>query len=489
MAASPFYDPVKRDDVPGSPGTTWEREPIVVKKTIENPFSEVDLSKEMPLSLLLDMALYNNPLTRVSWNAARASAYAWRASLSPYYPSVNYIGSLNAQTNKGSTYATSGQGIVSAGTPASASAQTNSTNLSNELGLTYLLLDFGGRKAAADFGREVLKASNWQHNFTMQQVMLSVLNAYTSYIGNIALVAAFQQDLKDAETALNAAQVMRRAGLATLTDVLLAQSNVEQIKTSLAQAKGAEKTSLGDLLINVGLPPDANISIENLPQKLPVVEIAGDISSLLELAKEKRPDLGVAIALIKQQEAQLALSYSNSMPNLTANATWEQIRFISPKKPSGYNETAFLELNIPIFEGYFYMNQQRQLRAQVEEALANLDAQVATVSTEVVTNYYAFTSAEAALPSSEAAVAYSERAYRGYVVQYKTGTSSILDVLNALTSLSNARSQLIVIRTQWAASLANLAFSVGVLEDSSGHWREAPPKSLTEIPLRDNHAS
>ena len=47
------------------------------------------------------------------------------------------------------------------------------------------------------------------------------------------------------------------------------------------------------------------------------------------------------------------------------------------------------------------MNQQRQLRAQIEEALANLDVQLATVSTQVVTNYYAFTSAEAALPSAK----------------------------------------------------------------------------------------
>ena len=43
---------------------------------------------------------------------------------------------------------------------------------------------------------------------------------------------------------------------------------------------------------------------------------------------------------------------------------------------------------------------------------------------------------------AEAAVEYSQRAFRGFVVQYKTGTASILDVLTALTALSNARAQL-----------------------------------------------
>lgn len=484
----PFYDPVETGDVPTSPGSVWDKKPIVVKKTAENPFTVSDLSGTMPLSRLLDIALYNNPSTRVSWNAARASAYAYRESLSTYYPTLDYIGSLNAQTQKGSAFATAGSNIITTTTPApGAPTQTHSTIQSNDLSLSYLLLDFGGRSATAELALQTLYASNWQHDYTMQQVMLSVLTAYTSFLGNKGLVAAYEQDLKDAQVALDAAKVMRSAGLATLSDVLLAQSNLEQTRTSLLQAQGSEKTAFAEILIGVGLPPDSNISFEDLPQKLPVIEISGNISSLLELAKQRRPDLGIAIAAIKQQEAQLAISYSNSMPTLTGNANWNQIRFISPRKPSGYNEVAFLQLEFPIFQGFYYMNQQRQLRAQVEEALANLDVQVAAVETEVVTNYYAFTSAEAALPSAEAAVEYSQRAFRGFVIQYKTGTASILDVLTALTALSNARSQLVLIRTQWAASLANLAFSVGVLEETSGEWKKDPPKQLYQLPIRDDN--
>jgi outer membrane protein TolC len=489
-ACEPLYDPVVRQDVPTSPGSTWEKKSIVVKETAERPFTPADLSGTMPLSRLLDIALYNNPLTRVSWNAARASAYAYRVSLSPYYPTIAYSGSLNAQRNMGSSFATSGQGIVantSTTTPTPVKPVTTDIVYAlNNFSLNYLVLDFGGRDATAELALQTLYASNWQHNFTMQQVMLSVLTSYTSYIGNRALVAAFEQDLKDSEVALKATKVMRSAGLATLTDELLAQSNLETTRTNLIQAQGAEKTSFAEILINIGLPPDADITADDLPQELPVVEISGNITALLELAKKKRPDLGIAIAAIKQQEAQLAISYSSSMPILTATGDWNQIRFVAPKKPAGYNEVAFIGLDFPIFQGYYYMNQQRQLRAQVEEALANLDVQVAAISTQVVTNYYSFKSAEAALPSAQAAVEYSARAFRGYVIQYKTGTASILDMLNALTLLSNARSQLVVVRTQWAVSLANLAFSVGILEDNSGTWRKAPPKELSQLPIEDN---
>ncbi len=236
----------------------------------------------------------------------------------------------------------------------------------------------------------------------------------------------------------------------------------------------------------MGLPADSDITMEELPQELPVMEISGDISSLLELAKEQRPDLGVAIAAIREQEAELAVAYSAGMPTLSAYMDWNQIQFISPRQPPGYTEVAALELSFPLFQGFYYMNTQRQLRAQIEEALANLDVQVAAVSTQVVTAYYSFTSAVAALPSAAAAVESSRRAFRGYVVQYKVGTASILDVLTALTMLSTARSQEVVTRTQWASSLANLAFSVGALDENGGQWEKAPPKELSELPITDD---
>src|ERR1700722_8388535 len=90
-SCSPFYDPVASEDVPTAPGVAWDKKSIRVKKTAELPFSALDLSGTMSLTRLLDIALYNNPSTRMSWNAARASAYAYQVSLSSYYPSLDYV--------------------------------------------------------------------------------------------------------------------------------------------------------------------------------------------------------------------------------------------------------------------------------------------------------------------------------------------------------------------------------------------------------------
>jgi outer membrane protein len=504
------YDPSKEGDAPGSPGSE-KYQPFKYRETFVEPFTEEDLSGTMPLSKLLDIALYNNPTTRSSWHAARAAAYAYHVSWSAYYPAVTLIGDIatertNGPTDINNTQSTNGNVVTNAAmTPlaltgpsaaassaASSSTSTTSTGAAtvstvfNEITGSYLLLDFGGRNAQTELAFQMLEQANWQHNLAMQQVMLAVLNSYTSYIGNRALVAASEQDLEDAKVALESTKVQRLAGLATLTDVLTAQSSVEQMQFNLEQARGAEKTALATLLITLGLSPDKEISVQDLPEKLPVIEISHNVSALIEMAKEHRPDIGAAIAQVKQQRAQLVISYSSGMPVFTLNATTNQLYFLHPKIPETYNNSVSLNWSTPLFQGFYYLNQRRQIKEQIQEALANVDATVAQVVTAVMTDYYAFTTAEASLPSSEALVESSKRAYHGILSQYKVGVASVVDVTTALTTLSNARAQLVMTRTQWAASLANLAFSVGVLEDTSGSWESAPPSRLYKLQYQDN---
>ncbi len=483
------YDPSITGDAPSSPGTEphhW----FSYLDPAEVPYSEEDLSKTMSLSKLLEIALYNNPSTRASWHAARSAAFGFRASLSEYYPSLALTGSLQTQISNGATSISGAGGAIFGGGGSSSSTSGTTTTTSptvtvntvfNELILYYLLLDFGGRDAQAMLAYQVLVQADWQHNLVMQEVILSVLTAYTTYIGNKALVIASEQNLKDAEVALRATVVQRNAGLATLTDILSAQSTYEQMRLNLEQAKGGEKTYLAELLIALGLPACTCLNVEDLPDKLPVIEIDSDVCKLIELAKEKKPDIGAAIAIVKQLQAEKTISFSAGMPIVSLNGNASRVNFLKPHRPSIFNDSVSLQWDSPIFSGFFYVNQQKQYQAQIDEALANLDVTVAQVVSGVVTNYYAFITAQASLPSSVALLESSQRAYSGLLSQYRVGTSSIVDVLSFLTILSNARAQLISVKTQWAAALANLAFSVGVLEENSGTWMDGPPKNLYQL--------
>lgn len=479
-----FYDPIETNDISPARQYEWEGKAIILPKEVDCLFELPDLSSTMSVMDLLDIALVYNPSTEMSWQTARADAFAYRETFSNYYPTI-----IDQETL---TYTRGSAGSSTTSNPSAPSGfigrGKESKTLFSDLTASYLLLDFGGRCAEVRLAKETLIAADWQHNRNIQQVLINVLIAYTSYIGNKGLRVADEKDLEDAKVALLAAEKMHTAGLATLTDVYQAKATVAQRTLALEQAKGQEKTSLGQLLAALGLPANTKICVGDLPDKLPVVDICQDMDYLVELAKVTRPDIGAAIAAVKEQEANLAISFSQSMPNLTANGSMSRLRNLSHPSFDTFQYNAFLQLTTPIFNGFFYVNQHRQFKAAIKAALASLEVQLSQVALDVVTSYYAFTTAVAALPSSEEFFIYSERAFKGQLLQYKTGTSSILDVLTALTALSDARAQVVVTRTQWASSLANLAFAVGILDDKSADWQDAPTqvqKKIIDIDTKD----
>ena len=53
------------------------------------------------------------------------------------------------------------------------------------------------------------------------------------------------------------------------------------------------------------------------------------------------------------------------------------------------------------------------------------------------------------------------------MIKYKQGTNTIVDVVNAQSSLADARARQINALEQWYSSLANLAYSTGMLSPTS----------------------
>lgn len=459
-----YYNPSWDDAAPCNQAHPWERA-IGVEKAEDCCFPLSELSDQMPLTKLLDIALFNNPRTQRSWQAARAAAFGFRTSLSPYYPTISFVETLEVEDNTVGAFNRANITTTTSGVSAGTTSSTVAT-LTSELIFSYLLFDFGGRASQMELAAGVLFAANWQHNLDIQQVLLTVLNAYTSYLGNLGLLEANRKNVSDAQQVLKATKAMFNAGLVTKTDVLQAQSNKSKKELALIQADAAENTALGQLAVALGLPPQTRFSVENLPENLPTIDVAGNIEELFEFAKKHRPDLGIALAVIKQQEAQLGIAYSASMPQMSAFGSLNYTHFIHTPRLDGYDNILGLQINAPIFQGFYFVNQQKQIKAQIAEAVAALEVQVSQVALDIIANYYALKAATEEIPTTLDFFYFSEEAYRSLTAQYKIGTASILDLLNAQTNLSDARASVVLARTNWATARANLAFSIGILNDT-----------------------
>lgn len=395
---------------------------------------------------LINIALLNNPKTGIAWANTLAASYIWRASQSTLYPRVDgTVTYTHIDQTRTGLLPEEYEIIV------------------KEITASYLLLDFGGRSASIESTRQALIEADWIQNRVYQDVIIEVLRAYYQVLSSQALLEARTEDLKDSQANLDAAESLYKAGVKNRLDFLLAKSNFIDAQIRLTEITGLLQIDLGRLATAIGLPADTKLSVIPLPQELPINQVAANLDNLISTAKEYRPDFAATYAEFLKRNADLAVAQSDGMPTIVADARMIHTGYPHFSTFNTHLYTSSLVLNVPVFAGFFYLNQQRAASARVYEAWEIYQNKELDIQFEVLSNYYAHITAQTALKYTEELLQYSTESYNAALVNYKEGINSILDLLQSQNDLANARAQLIQARTVWITSLANLAYSTGTI--------------------------
>ena len=462
-------DPTDYGETPNYPGQQWE--PVYSNWYCEGritapPAKTLEITENSDIASLLDVALRNHPLTRQAWAQARASAFQVGVVESTNYPSVSGLanwqyddinlnsGDIPDSPPPGATAVASG----AAGTPL---GRIQSTFW--QISASYLLFDFGGRKAAIESAKQALYAVNWSQNRTIQQVIINVIQGYYQYVSSKEQVIAVESDLKNAVSGLDSAEHLFNAGVGKYLDVLQAKANVENVSLNLIVAKGQVEIYLAQLATALGLPASTKIDTSVLPEKFPLEEMTLSIDELMIMAKRYRPDLASAWATKLQKQQDIKVQVSNSMPNITTSVTLQKTKFLRGANLVSHDYNATVQLNFPIFQGFYHINAIRKAKEDYRAAKANYDNLESFALLDVVTSYTNFFTAKEALINSEESLKFAQEARDVAYGSYGAGTSSFLDLLAADSALALAKSRNINARTGLAIALFNIGFSTGVL--------------------------
>jgi outer membrane protein len=421
-------------------------------------------AKKLTLADLVDVALRINPSTQSSWEQARASAAEWASSRGAYYPTLS---------GDASGYALGGD---------SSSAYYGTVSL----GLNYLLFDFGGRAATVESARQALMAANWNHNQSIQDILRNVPQAYYTYLGNRAQVRASESDLEEALTSLKSTEQRKKAGVSTIADVLQARSRVDQVRLDLVSNKGAVKISRGNLATAVGWPANADFDVAEGPETLPLNAIAENTQTLISLALRDRPDLAAARAAVQQNQAELKKAESNLWPKLvaTGNVGWSGIDASNLFEDggsigdSGVSYYGGLSLQIPIFEGFSLRNNIRAAEASLKASRADLRKKEESVISDVWSAFYNMQTASQQVDSSETLLMSSKESFRVSLARYRAGVAEIVELLNAQSTLTSARTQRVQAQTDLFISYAELLHAIGA---------ELPAEGLNKMSMSQTH--
>lgn len=426
-------------------------------------------SSELSLAELLDIALQNNPSTKQTWALARASAAQYGQSLSSFYPNIQ-LSSFYFRQKAG--FPNTGVPTAAAGQPTTISAPGGAPNTVTEsyfteagpdILLSYTLFDFGQKSAASVAARESLYYADLTHNQQIQTVLQKVMSDYYNYLYQKAVQKADEANLANAQMALDAANERFSLGLAALGDVAQARTQFLQSRINLTSQKQDVESAFAQLAVDLGLPANLPFKVQSLPDQVIANPLLDDIDTLVAMAQTQRQDFLAAQADLRSKEASLLQAKRAILPvinsQLSTGRYWFNNALVEPEN----HWTATVSLDFPIFQGFLNKNVIKQAKSNVDLSKAELLQSELALIQNVTNAHMGVKTASINLADSEEYLKAAELEFNIAFTSYKAGTMTILDVLQAQSSLADARSKKANAQKNWFLSLADIAYATGSL--------------------------
>ncbi len=416
---------------------------------VGDPCAEPMPTAALNLLDVVNLALCNNPQTRVAWASSRVQAAQVGVSKASYLPSA----ALSASANHNLSGSTTGVNL---------SRSTTSVDQSNiDVTLSYLLYDFGSRAANLENARQLLAAASATQDSTVQAVFLAAVQAFYQAQATYAALDAALESEHAAKESFAAAEARYLAGSATPADKLQAQTAYSQATLNRITIEGNQKNAQGALANMLGLDANRNVSLATANTMAIPNSFEGDIAALIEEARQHRPDLQAAAAQVKAAEASADAARAAGRPTISLTASANQI---NSGGITSRGSLVGINLSVPIFSGYATTYHVRAAEAQVDVKNGQLEQLRLQVALDVWTAYQHLITATQSLRTTADLLSSAEQSARVALGRYKAGVGSILDVLNAQSALASARQQRIQSTFDWNINRATLAQAMGSLD-------------------------
>lgn len=316
----------------------------------------------------------------------------------------------------------------------------------------------GGRKIA-DLARTAADQDAAEAG-ELQQRFLTALNTETDYYSVLSsreLLDVSRERLRRAEEGFVVARARVVSGAVVHTDSLQLILELDRARIDLLQAESRLRVARLRLGRRVGIPgPVDAVPLDTLPAP----DLPLSLGEAIALALEQGPDYRLARANEHSAQATLRIRRAPYLPQLVVSAN--TIGFGEDPLTRGLSRSSItFSASFPLWD-----NAQRELayaRAQTARDLARAireDLERAAEA-DVTAAYEAYQTARASAEVSAHGVLVAREVYRVQEARYRSGASTILDLLDAQTGLTTAQASLVQARYAARLALAGLEAMLG----------------------------
>lgn len=400
---------------------------------------------KLSLQDLLDLALKHHPSLGKAWARAKASADSIGLALSSFYPKLS--GGLHArQTDAGR------------GKFRDFKKDEEQKEWGASLGISYLLLDAGGRKNKAQAARKELEAANHLYNQVVLDLVLKVQKNYYQYVKALELLEARKQDLKTVMFSLKQAKSFYKSGQGPKSAELEAQAHLSKVKYSLASAKSDVRSQWRELATICRLPETPRREVIQ-PKTLDKSLINKKVEELVQIVKENNPQIKALEAQIKASRHKIKAAKSKFWPTLNLKAQSSVTDYSEDEDQ--IDGSIGLEINYDFFTGFANTYNERQAQSKLRMVRYKLAEEQLALREKLENDLSRFEAARDQLRAGRAYLKDSKKSYDLAKQFFQQGLGSMLQVTKAMDNMEDAKSEVVKAKMNMYIAAAKLAHSCG----------------------------
>jgi outer membrane protein TolC len=274
-----------------------------------------------------------------------------------------------------------------------------------------------------------------------------------------ASVNLLQRELDDQQRRYDAGTVPR-------FNVLRAEVAVANARPQLIRARNAERIAKNNLVNLLGYDVPRSIG-EDLPlvltDKLTAAPYQIDISAAIGEALERRPELGALRKAEALRREGIVNAQSGYKPSVQIFGGYgdRSSSFSTDLAVERHGWLAGAQLSWQLFDGFLTQGKISEAKAYHQKSQTEVNDTARRIELEVRTAYSDFIEAREVLESQKKVQEQAEEALRLAVARADAGSGTQLDVLDAQTSLTEARTTQSLALRDYAVALAKLERAIG----------------------------
>lgn len=297
----------------------------------------------------------------------------------------------------------------------------------------------------------------------------TVAKAYYALLTGQRKYSTAQLALDQAMQYLDISQKLERGGEVAHSDVVKSQIQYATQEQVLRESKLAIDTARLDLSVLLFRDFNQNFAVVDdldTPAALPAME------EITAMAERENPDLRAANSAVRAAKLDIAIARQGYLPTLTADFAYgieanafafHSTQAASPEKAPSPNLGYFLtvSLNVPVWDWGTRASKLRQAGLKHEEATVDLSVTQRTLLRNIQGFYLEAQTAREQAEALRRSVDLSAESLRLNVLRYQAAEASILDLVDAQTTLIQARNAYDDGLVRYRMALANLQTLTG----------------------------